>query len=190
MTGQNAADKPAAEGHGHVEKAVEEDQSTLPAAGRVSPPSSHDSASVPKGGEAVTNRQTHEQSGLPTVERAKQQAAYRAVDAHVKPHHRVIGIGSGSTVPYVVERILQAGKEANKDRWARLLKYATCLPLLIHILCSQFIPTGFQSKELIVHAGLKLGDVDQFPSIDVTIDGADDVDTALNAIKGGGAKFE
>lgn len=81
----------------------------------------------------------------------------------------------------------------------------------------QFVPTGFQSKELIVNAGLKLGDVgmlsrllpilstvrdfayilcscivllhcvDQFPSIDVTIDGADDVDFALNAIKGGGA---
>lgn len=33
--------------------------------------------------------------------------------------------------------------------------------------------TGFQSKELIVSAGLKLGDVDQFPSVDVTIDGAD-----------------
>lgn len=28
---------------------------------------------------------------------------------------------------------------------------------------------------------------DQFPVIDVTIDGADDVDWALNAIKGGGA---
>jgi len=34
---------------------------------------------------------------------------------------------------------------------------------------------------------LKLGDVDQFPTIDVTIDGADDVDEHLNAIKGGGA---
>jgi ribose 5-phosphate isomerase len=30
-------------------------------------------------------------------------------------------------------------------------------------------------------------DADQFPVIDVTIDGADDVDWALNAIKGGGA---
>lgn len=31
------------------------------------------------------------------------------------------------------------------------------------------------------------GAADQFPKIDVTIDGADDVDLALNAIKGGGA---
>jgi hypothetical protein len=29
---------------------------------------------------------------------------------------------------------------------------------------------------LIVKAGLNLGDVDQFPNIDVTIDGADEVD--------------
>lgn len=36
-------------------------------------------------------------------------------------------------------------------------------------------------------AGLILGDVDQYPSIDVTVDGADEVDTNLNCIKGGGA---
>jgi ribose 5-phosphate isomerase A len=29
--------------------------------------------------------------------------------------------------------------------------------------------------------------VDQFPKVDVTIDGADEVDADLNAIKGGGA---
>lgn len=33
---------------------------------------------------------------------------------------------------------------------------------------------GFQSRELIVSAGLSLGDVDQYPTIDVTIDGADE----------------
>ncbi len=33
---------------------------------------------------------------------------------------------------------------------------------------------GFQSTELIIRAGLDLGDVSQFPVIDVTIDGADE----------------
>ena len=33
---------------------------------------------------------------------------------------------------------------------------------------------GFQSKELIVSAGMNLGDVDQYPTIDVTFDGADE----------------
>lgn len=58
----------------------------------------------------------HEQDTSP-VERAKRMAAFRAVDAHIKPHHRVIGIGSGSTVPYVVDRILQLGRAANAKRW-------------------------------------------------------------------------
>ncbi|KAG8944988.1 ribose-5-phosphate isomerase rki1 [Tulasnella sp. 419] len=101
------------------------------------------------------------------IEASKRLAAFTAVDRHILPEHKVIGIGSGSTVPYVVERILQQGKELNKDR--------------------VFIPTGFQSKELIVKGGLLLGDVDQYPTIDVTIDGADEVDDALNCIKGGGA---
>ena len=34
---------------------------------------------------------------------------------------------------------------------------------------------------------LVLGDVDQYPTIDVTLDGADEVDNNLNAVKGGGA---
>ncbi|KDN53495.1 putative RKI1-D-ribose-5-phosphate ketol-isomerase [Tilletiaria anomala UBC 951] len=104
---------------------------------------------------------------LESIEAAKRAAAYAAVDRHVKPSHKIIGIGSGSTVPYVVERIIQQGPEVNAKRW--------------------FVPTGFQSKELIVQAGLNLGDVDCFPTIDVTIDGADEVDNCLNAIKGGGA---
>lgn len=106
-------------------------------------------------------------SELSPVEQSKRLAAYTAVDKHILPHHKIVGIGSGSTVPYVVERILQQGTELNKDR--------------------VFIPTGFQSKELIISGHLNLGDVDQFLTIDVTIDGADEVDPKLNCIKGGGA---
>ena len=40
---------------------------------------------------------------------------------------------------------------------------------------------------MIIRAGLTVGDVDQYPNLDVTIDGADEVDNNLNAIKGGGA---
>lgn len=104
---------------------------------------------------------------LDPVEAAKRLAAFAAVDRHVRKEDRIIGIGSGSTVPYVVERIIAQGEELNRDR--------------------VFLPTGFQSKELIIKAGLTLGDVDAFPELDVTIDGADEVDDKLNAIKGGGA---
>ncbi|KNF02716.1 hypothetical protein PSTG_04002 [Puccinia striiformis f. sp. tritici PST-78] len=54
--------------------------------------------------------------GLDPIEASKQLAAYAAVDQHILPHHRVIGIGSGSTVPYVVERIVQQGHETNESR--------------------------------------------------------------------------
>ncbi|KAI8580958.1 hypothetical protein K450DRAFT_235439 [Umbelopsis ramanniana AG] len=99
------------------------------------------------------------------VEKGKKVAAYRAVDENITAEHKVIGIGSGSTVVYAVERILQR-KE------------------LQHIV---YIPTSFQSRLLITEGGLTLGSIEQFPEIDVTIDGADEVDPQLNAIKGGGA---
>ncbi|KAA1477961.1 ribose-5-phosphate isomerase [Dentipellis sp. KUC8613] len=104
---------------------------------------------------------------LSVIEASKRLAAWTAVDKHIRPEHKVIGIGSGSTVPYVVERIIAQGEDVNRDR--------------------VFLPTGFQSKELIVKGNLRLGDVDQYPVIDVTIDGADEVDADLNCIKGGGA---
>ncbi|KAI8878272.1 ribose-5-phosphate isomerase [Backusella circina FSU 941] len=99
------------------------------------------------------------------VEAGKKTAAYRVVDEYLTPDLKVVGIGSGSTVVYVVERILQR-------------------PELKHIV---YIPTSFQSKLLIVEGGLTLGSIEQYPEIDVTIDGADEVDEQLNAIKGGGA---
>jgi len=100
------------------------------------------------------------------IDDAKRRAAYKAVDGYISPTTKVVGIGSGSAVVYVIERILQRGKEANSN--------------------IVFIPTSFQSRELIVRNGLTLGDVDAYPEIDVTIDGADEVDEHLNAIKGGG----
>ena len=88
------------------------------------------------------------------IEQSKRAAGFAAVDAHVKFEHRLIGIGSGSTVPYVVERIIQQGEEVNRNRW--------------------FVPTGYQSKDLIISGGLRLGDIDAFPELDVTLDGADE----------------
>lgn len=46
---------------------------------------------------------------------------------------------------------------------------------------------GFQSRELILQSGLQLADIDQYPELDITIDGADECDAQLNCIKGGGA---
>ncbi|CAG8560172.1 9102_t:CDS:2 [Dentiscutata heterogama] len=118
---------------------------------------------------------------------SKRQAAYEAVDKHLNSDTRIIGIGSGSTVVFVVERIVQRGnfkkndnsgeKNENSDQKLEELDLNQCV----------FIPTSFQSRLLIINNGLNLGEIDQYHEIDITIDGADEVDENLNAIKGGGA---
>ncbi|KAA8917227.1 hypothetical protein TRICI_000620 [Trichomonascus ciferrii] len=106
------------------------------------------------------------------VEQAKKYAAFQAVDDNLPSSPKVIGIGSGSTVVYVVERIAQIHKE-KPGFFDKTI----------------FVPTGFQSKQLITEAGLVLGSMDQFAvgDLDVAFDGADEVDDKLNCIKGGGA---
>ncbi|KAL0072943.1 ribose-5-phosphate isomerase [Phycomyces blakesleeanus] len=104
-------------------------------------------------------------SNSSSVEIGKQRAAHQAVDDYINSECKVVGIGSGSTVVYAVERILQR-------------------PELKDII---YVPTSFQSKLLIVEGGLTMGSIEQYPDIDVTIDGADEVDSQLNVIKGGGA---
>lgn len=106
------------------------------------------------------------------VEQAKQAAAYKAVDLHFPESPKVIGIGSGSTVVYVVERVAQLAK-ANPEIAKNVV----------------FVPTGFQSKQLLQDAGLIVGSIDSYAvgDLDVAFDGADEVDPQLNCIKGGGA---
>ncbi|OAA55998.1 ribose 5-phosphate isomerase A [Cordyceps fumosorosea ARSEF 2679] len=110
------------------------------------------------------------------IESAKKAAAYRAVDDHLLPSHRFVGIGSGSTVVYVVDAI--------KAKGAAFHGHMT------------FVPTGSQSRGLIARAGLRAcgledrggGSADGRPAaLDVAFDGADEVDEELNLIKGGGA---
>jgi len=101
-----------------------------------------------------------------SVEEAKKKAAYAAVDEFIK-NNQVVGIGSGSTIVYAVERIAQRAKEEK-----------------LQLIC---IPTSFQSIQLITKGGLVLSDLSQHPQIDVAIDGADEVDENLQLIKGGGA---
>jgi len=101
-----------------------------------------------------------------SVESAKRKAAYAAVDEFVRDSH-VVGIGSGSTVVYAVERLLQRVREEK-----------------LNVVC---VPTSYQATQLIVSGGLTLSDLSRHPVLDVDIDGADEVDASLNLIKGGGA---
>jgi hypothetical protein len=47
---------------------------------------------------------------LTGIEAAKQRAAFKAVDDHFSPSYRYIGVGSGSTVVYVVQAIAAKGR--------------------------------------------------------------------------------
>ncbi|KAJ8327402.1 hypothetical protein BDV3_000487 [Batrachochytrium dendrobatidis] len=102
------------------------------------------------------------------VEQAKQLASFRAIDERVSTSTKVIGIGSGSTIVYAVQRLAERFKQES-------LPIQAC------------IATSFQAQQLILEAGLPLGTLNQYPLIDVAFDGADEIDTSLNCIKGGGA---
>ena len=80
---------------------------------------------------------------------------------------QVVGVGSGSTVVYVIERLAQRAQSEG-----------------LQVVC---VPTSFQSRGLLLKHGLKVGTLDDYPELDVTIDGADEVDAHLALIKGGGA---
>lgn len=102
---------------------------------------------------------------MSNLEKAKKIAASKAVDDYVKDGMK-LGIGSGSTVVYAVERLAERVKKEK-----------------LNVIC---VPTSFQAQQLILNNGLILGNLDTTPELDVAIDGADEADTNLTLIKGGG----
>uniref|UniRef100_A0A671R470 ribose-5-phosphate isomerase n=1 Tax=Sinocyclocheilus anshuiensis TaxID=1608454 RepID=A0A671R470_9TELE len=98
--------------------------------------------------------------GTLMAEEAKKLAAYAAVDTHIQ-NNQVVGVGSGSTIVYAVDR---------------LGKTKICFLSIVLI----------QARQLILQHGLTLSDLERHPELDVAIDGADEVDAALTLIKGGG----
>lgn len=98
----------------------------------------------------------------PRKRRAGEEAA-----SHVKDG-MVVGLGTGSTV-YYTTRLLG---ERIKDQ-----------ELIVRA-----IPTSLDTRNYAKSLGIPLTDLEQDPEIDITIDGADEVDPQLNLIKGlGGA---
>lgn len=99
------------------------------------------------------------------IELGKKNAAVKAVEENIKKN-MIVGIGSGSTIVYAVERL----GEINKEK-------------AMNIKC---IPSSFQAYQLIIQNGLELVSLEQYSEIDIDIDGADELDKDLNLIKGGG----
>jgi len=99
-------------------------------------------------------------------EEAKKRAALEAVK-HLKDGF-TLGLGSGSTAAYAIREI---GRKIQQEN--------------LQILG---VPTSYQAFLLAVDCGISLTTLNEHPQLDLTIDGADQIDKALNLIKGmGGA---
>ncbi|KAM3185550.1 hypothetical protein ACTXT7_006109 [Hymenolepis weldensis] len=104
-------------------------------------------------------------SSLSNVEAGKKCAAYRAVDEWLKDG-QIVGIGSGTTVVYAVDRISELVKKNGYK--------------------IQCVPTSFQALQLIKKANLPLTSLADYPLLDVAFDGVDEITPDFDSIKGGG----
>ena len=99
-------------------------------------------------------------------ERDKELAARQAVE--YVAHGMVVGLGTGSTAEFAIRAL---GERARSEG--------------LEIRC---VPTSLASARLGEEVGLDIRSLEDCPAIDLTIDGADEVDPRLDLIKGlGGA---
>jgi ribose 5-phosphate isomerase A len=94
----------------------------------------------------------------------EKEAAGRAAAGLVRDGD-IVGLGTGSTAYFAVVALGERVKAGLK---------------IIGI------PTSIQTADLARTLGIPLTTLDEHPEIDITIDGADEVDPKLNLIKGGG----
>jgi ribose 5-phosphate isomerase A len=94
----------------------------------------------------------------------EKEAAARASLQFVKDG-QVIGLGTGSTAAFFIKLLAERVKAGMRIRG---------------------IPTSVKSQELAESLGIPLTTLDDVQEIDVTVDGADEVDPQLRLIKGGG----
>lgn len=97
---------------------------------------------------------------LPPAEKGKRAAALRALD-YVEDG-MVMGLGTGSTAKWFVDLLAESGKKVTG------------------------VPTSSVTRAQAEGLGIPLTTLDQAGRLDLTVDGADEFDGALNLIKGGG----
>jgi ribose 5-phosphate isomerase A len=92
--------------------------------------------------------------------RAAAEAALSYVESGMK-----LGLGTGSTAKHFVEGV------------GRLVKQG------YDLVC---VPTSEATRQQAESLGIRLTTLDETPHLDITVDGADELDSRLNLIKGGG----
>jgi ribose 5-phosphate isomerase A len=80
---------------------------------------------------------------------------------------QTIGVGSGTTVSYFIKYLGERIKREN--------------------LSIKAVPSSYQVYLELIASGIPTTSMDEYPMLDITVDGADEVDEDLNLIKGGGA---
>ncbi|UCH32817.1 MAG: ribose 5-phosphate isomerase A [Candidatus Bathyarchaeota archaeon] len=86
---------------------------------------------------------------------------------HVK-NGSIVGLGSGTTVVYAFQELSRKIKETKLNIVG--------------------VPTSYQASQIATKYGIPLTTLDENPQLDITLDGADQIDNDLNMIKGmGGA---
>lgn len=100
------------------------------------------------------------------MEKSKKAAAEHA--ANFVKEGMVVGLGSGSTANWMIKRLGERVQEG---------------------LNIKGIPSSFKSERLAAECGIPLTDFSSVEKIDIAIDGADEVDSDLQLLKGGGGSL-
>jgi len=100
----------------------------------------------------------------PMANDREKEAAARASLRFVK-NGQIVGLGTGSTAAYFIQLLGEQVKNGLRIRG---------------------IPSSDRSRQQAASLGIPLTTLDEFQQIDVTVDGADEVDPQLRLIKGGG----
>ncbi|KXT74973.1 Ribose 5-phosphate isomerase A [Streptococcus sp. DD10] len=98
------------------------------------------------------------------MENLKKAAGIRA--AQYVGNGMIVGLGTGSTAYYFVEEIGRRIKEEGLEIVA--------------------VTTSNATTQQAINLGIPLKSIDEVDFVDITVDGADEVDSAFNGIKGGG----
>ncbi len=101
-----------------------------------------------------------------SAESAEKRAAGIAASQIVKSG-MIVGLGTGSTVAYTIKELGRRVREEGLEILG--------------------VVTSYQSEMLAIEAGIPLTTLAQHPELDLAIDGADQIDSNMYAIKGGGA---
>lgn len=108
----------------------------------------------------------YEESGLTTDEIIHEKKLAGMKSAELVENHMTVGLGTGSTVFYLVEALAKRVKEENLEITA--------------------VATSSRTAELAKASGISIKSIDEIDHIDLTIDGADEIDANFQGIKGGG----